>query len=296
MKAQIAQKLEWSDIPFILAVCNAGSLAGAARVLGVNHSTVFRRVENVEAKLGVRLFERRSHGYVMTAAGEVFFKHARALNDGMHEIELELSGQDLRLAGDLVVTTTNSLLHCLSPVFAAFQKAHPAVEMRILTDPRALDLMQREADIALRPTKSPPDRWVGRKLCPVSFATYARTGYVGDPMHWIVLNSDYDQSAMNQITRRVKAAEATVTVANTMMGVFDLVRAGLGVAAMPSYLGEKCPDFSRVHDPDPADTWDLWVLAHPDVRRSARVHAFFGFAAAHITKETLNSSDVYTTR
>ncbi|MEO1025822.1 MAG: LysR family transcriptional regulator [Pseudomonadota bacterium] len=100
-------------MPYLLSVCEAGSLAGAARMLGVNHSTVFRRIEAVEARLGVRLFERLARGYVMTPAGERFYERAIVLCGGMDEIERDLGGRDLRLEGPLTVTTTDSLLHCL---------------------------------------------------------------------------------------------------------------------------------------------------------------------------------------
>ncbi|MEM7045826.1 MAG: LysR family transcriptional regulator, partial [Pseudomonadota bacterium] len=172
-----AQKLDWSDVPYVLAVCEAGSLSAAARMMGVNHSTVFRRVEGVEARLGVRLFERLSHGYVMTPAGEHFYQRALSLRDGMNRIQLEIGGKDLRLEGDLTVTTTDSLLSCLAPVFSAFQEKHPDVDLRLLSDARALDLMQRDADIALRPTCHPPEHWIGRKLSPILCATYAHERY-----------------------------------------------------------------------------------------------------------------------
>ena len=149
----------------------------ASRVLGVNHSTVFRRIEGVETRLGVRLFDRQSHGYVMTPAGELFYERARTLCEGMNGIEMALAGKDLRLEGKLTVTMTDSLLHWLTPVFQGFQEQHPDVELRILSDAQSLDLMQRDADIALRPTPNPPDHWVGRKLLPIHCALYAHEDY-----------------------------------------------------------------------------------------------------------------------
>ena len=289
-----AQKLDWSDVPYVLAVCEAGSLSAASRLMGVNHSTVFRRIEGVEARLGVRLFERLSHGYVMTAAGEHFFQEARSLREGMNRIQLEIGGRDLRLEGDLTVTTTDSLLSCLAPVFSAFQEKHPDVDLRLLSDARALDLMQRDADIALRPTHHPPAHWVGRKVLPIVCATYAHERYWRsakalpvEDHRWVKLSDDLDQSPMSRITRLKKPEGAKVTVVNTMLGVFDMVRSGLGIAAMPCYLGETCPPLVRVHEPDDRTNWDLWLLAHPDVRRSARVHAFFEFAANNITPDLL---------
>jgi DNA-binding transcriptional LysR family regulator len=299
MKAQRSrkdQKLEWADMPYLLSVCEAGSLAGAARMLGVNHSTVFRRIEAVEARLGVRLFERLARGYVMTPAGERYYERAILLCRGMDDIERELGGKDLRLEGPLTVTTTDSLLHCLAPVFAQFQQAHPDVELRLLSDVQALDLMQRDADIALRPTDAPPEHWVGRELSALSFAIYAHRAYWeavqnSDPAtyHWIMLGDDLNQTPMSKITLQCKHDDAKSTVLNTMMSVFDMVNAGFGMAAMPCYLGEKHKDLLRVQDPDSSANWRLWLLAHPDVRRSARVNAFYDFATKHITDEVLGT-------
>lgn len=289
-----AQKLDWSDVPYVLAVCEAGSLSAASRVMGVNHSTVFRRVEGVEARLGVRLFERLSHGYVMTPAGEHFYQYALSLREGMNKIQLEIGGRDLRLEGALTVTTTDSLLHCLARVFLDFQDEHPDVELRLLSDARALDLMQRDADLALRPTQNPPAHWIGRKIMPIVCATYAHKSYWKAVMslpaehhRWVKLDDDLDQSPMSQITSLQKPKDAKVTVVNTMMGVFEMVRLGLGIAALPCYLGETCPSLVRVQEPNNRADWDLWLLAHPDVRRSARVHAFFEFATKNITADLL---------
>ncbi|MEM8648504.1 MAG: LysR family transcriptional regulator [Pseudomonadota bacterium] len=297
MKAQRTradQKLDWSDIPYILSVCEAGSLAGAARIMGVNHSTVFRRVEGVEARLGVRLFERQSRGYVMTPAGELFYERAIPFCEGLDQIELELSGKDLRLEGRLTVTTTDSLLYCLAPVFSRFQDQHPDVELRLLSDVRALDLMQRDADVALRPTLAPPEHWVGRKLMPLAFATYAHQDYweavrdqPPETYRWVMLGDDLNLSAMSRIALQRKADQAKITVLNTMMSVFDMVQSGFGIAVMPCYLGDTHPKLQRIDEPDQSANWHLWLLAHPDVRKSARVNAFYQFASGHISKALL---------
>jgi DNA-binding transcriptional LysR family regulator len=289
IRARNAQKLDWSDMPFVLSVCEAGSLSGAARMMDVNHSTVFRRIEAVEDRLGVRLFERHSHGYVMTPAGELFYERAILLCEGMNRIELELGGRDLRLEGRLTVTTTDSLLHVLSSAISTFQETHPDVELRILSDARPLDLSRRDADIAIRPTLNPPEHWIGRKLAKVRCATYATKDcwkrvqdQPVEDRRWIMLDDDLDQSPMSRITAQKKATDAPVTVVSTVMGVYDAARSGLGLAVLPCYLGDRSIDLIRTDDPDTRTVWDLWLLAHPDVRRSARVHAFFDFASEQL--------------
>ncbi|MEM7068858.1 MAG: LysR family transcriptional regulator [Pseudomonadota bacterium] len=305
MKAQTgtrgrnAQKVDWSDMPFVLSVCEAGSLAGAARMMDVNHSTVYRRIEGVEERLGVRLFERHSHGYVMTPAGELFYSRAILLCNGINQIELELGGKDLRLEGQLTVTTTDSLLHCLTPIFSAFQEAHPDVDLRLLSNARSLDLSRRDADIALRPTLNPPEHWIGRKLSKILCAPYVSVPYwesakdlPPEELRWIILDDDLDQSPMSKVTMLKKHKDARITIVSTVMGVLDAVKSGLGVAVLPSYLGEHSDELLRLDDPEENVVWDLWLLAHPDVRRSARVHAFFDYATANVTDELFRVTPV----
>lgn len=299
VRARNAQKIDWSDMPFVLSVCEAGSLSGAARMMDVNHSTVYRRVEAVEERLGVRLFERQSSGYVMTPAGELFYSRAILLCQGINQIELELGGKDLRLEGQLTVTTTDSLLHRLTPVFSEFQEAHPDVDLRLLSDARSLDLTRRDADIAIRPTLNPPEHWVGRQISKILCASYVNENYwqrvkeaPPEDLRWIMLDDDLDQSPMSKITMMKKHKDARVTVISTVMGVFEAVKSGLGIAVLPSYLAEQSEKIMRLDDPERSVVWDLWLLAHPDVRRSARVHAFFEFAAKSITDDLFSIEPV----
>ncbi|MCV0426921.1 MAG: LysR family transcriptional regulator [Roseibium sp.] len=284
-----AQILEWADIPFVLAVCEEGSLSGAARKLGVNHSTVFRRIESVEARVGVKLFERLSHGYVMTVAGEHFFRNALILRDGLNGIQRELGGRDLRLEGPLRVTTTDSLLHRLSSVVAEFQQAYPEIELDLICDSRPLDLMQRDADVALRPTSHPPEHWLGRNLFPIAYATFAHRNYlevIGElpaaRHRWVTLSDTLQKTAMSRLTDLQKEREAPVTTTNTLMSVFNLVCSGLGLAVMPCYVSAFCADLVRLETASADYNSDLWLLAHPDMRRNAKVHAFFEFASTRI--------------
>jgi len=94
-----AQPLEWNDVHLVLAVCREGTLSGAARVLGVNHSTEFRRVGAIEQKLGVRLFERLATGYVMTEAGEAMLESGERMENEVLGLSRRLVGRDLHPEG-----------------------------------------------------------------------------------------------------------------------------------------------------------------------------------------------------
>ncbi|MEM1198486.1 MAG: LysR substrate-binding domain-containing protein, partial [Pseudomonadota bacterium] len=141
----------------------------------------------------------------------------------------------------------------------------------------------------------PPEHWVGRKLLPLSFATYAHVEYwetvreqPPESHRWIVLGDDLNLSAMSKIAHARKVDGAKVTVSNTMMSVFDMVQSGFGIAVMPCYLGDKNPKLQRIDEADDSANWHLWLLAHPDVRRSARVNAFYQFATSHVSEALLS--------
>ena len=248
-----AQAIDWSDIPYILAVCRHGSLSGAARHLGVNHSTVFRRIEQVEERLGVRLFDRLPQGYIMTAAGAHFLDLADNLDEGVIRLQRELGGQDLRLTGNLRITTTDSLIYCLAPVFTAFQRRYPDITLEINTSVLHMDLSKRDADIAIRPTAQPPEHWVGRQLTPLSSALYASHDYWETHQHlppdeqtWLGVDDAMRQSPMSKLLSTHMPEPGRVTTANTVLGVFGLLRAGIGIGALPCYLGEQAEDLIRL--------------------------------------------------
>lgn len=274
-------ELEWSDIPYILAVCNTGTLSGAARSLNVHHSTVFRRVEAVEKKLGVRLFDKLNHKYILTMEGKFFYEHAIELQHRINEIERSLSGQDLRLEGVLTITSTNSLLYSLAPILTEFQHQYPDTELRIISEAKPLNLAQRDADIAIRPTANPPEHWIGRKLTPISFAPYIRVEKQPtrkQETRWIVLSDEFKHSPMHKLASSLIPDDAPKTIINNVLVMLDLVKQGLGVGVLPCYLGDAEKDLTRFQEPDKSFDWDVWILSHPDLRNSAKIKAFNDFA------------------
>ena len=173
------QESDWNDLRSFLAIARAGSLQGAARILGVNHSTVFRRLNALEARLKVRLFDRSARGYGLTGAGEHMLASAERVEDEILGLERRLLGGDVRLAGTLRVTTTDTLAHgLLGPHLRAFQAAYPAIELELVTGNAFFDLSKREADVALRPSRHPGDAMVGRRLGEIAVALYGTPDYL----------------------------------------------------------------------------------------------------------------------
>jgi DNA-binding transcriptional LysR family regulator len=278
--------MEWDDLRYVLAVADAGSLAGAARALGVNHTTVLRRVGGFEKRLGLRLFERLPTGYVPTAGGEELVATARRVDETVVALERRLSGQDLRLAGPLRVTTTDTLMASLLPeILAEFHAVHPGIRIEVALSNQMLDLSRRDADVAIRPANDPPETLVGRRVGRIAFAVYGSRAYLKRRRrdlaahHWVAPD---DSLAGTSVAAWMRKALPNVTVtlrADSLLGLMRAAQAGLGLAALPCYLGDGA-GLARVQGPVAAMDTSLWILTHNDLRHTARVRAFMEFAAA----------------
>jgi len=273
--------MDWSDLNLVLAVCRSGTLSGAARALGVNHSTVFRRINAIEKSLGVRLFDRRPDGYAMTEAGEVIARTARRVADEVDSLDRQLLGRDLRLEGLLRVTSPQGIaLKILNERLSAFCVRHPGIQMDLVITSDALKLSRREADIAVRVTRRPPDNLIGQRICKFRFAMYASRQYMrqhGDkPLEehqWILTDDGFDQLPPALWKRKAHGTARVVFGSNSTIATMDAAKRGLGVAPLPCFLGDGEAGLTRMGDPPEELTRDLWVLTHPDLRNTARVKA-----------------------
>jgi DNA-binding transcriptional LysR family regulator len=285
-------RIDWDDLRYVLAVAEQGSLAGAARALGVNHTTVLRRVNAFEAAQAVRLFERLPTGYALTAGGEELLAAARRVGDLVTALERRLAGQDLRLEGSLRATTTDTLMVSILPaVLAAFQAAQPGIQVEISLSNAVANLTKRDADVAIRPTGDPPETLVGRRVAGLAFALYAArgAGFPGeaplDALPWVAPDDTLAESSLARWMRATLPGIVPMLRADSLVALREAAAAGLGVAALPCYLGDTDARLVRVR-PDPLPLrLSLWVLTHADLRRTARIRAFAEFVADALARE-----------
>src|SRR3954453_2381200 len=176
------KNLAWDDFRLVKAIADAKGLPAAAERLGVNHSTVFRRLRQIEAALGVPLFERHRLGYVATSAGEEMVALADRLDEDITAFTRKVSGRELSPAGELRVTTNDSLLiHLLTPLFVKFRKQCHDVRLDVVLANQELNLSKRDADVAIRATDKPPENLVGRRAATIAWALYGRAEEFPDP-------------------------------------------------------------------------------------------------------------------
>ena len=279
--------LDWDDLRVALAVAEAGSLAGAARALNVNHTTALRRLDALEARLNTRLFERQRGGYLPTEAGEMLAQEARAIAPRVDDIERRLLGRDLRLTGSVRLTTAFvAMAYLLPQPLADFAAAHPGIEVEVAESGVLLDLSRRQADVALRLSRQVPEHWVGRTLGQVQYKVYAKRGASGLPQRrtplatllgrppWIAFERE---GSANRFARWMQQNIAPTQVrlrVDIFNGMVSMLRTGLGIGVLPVFAAANEPDLLPVSAAIGELTTPLWILTHPDLRRTARIQAF----------------------
>jgi DNA-binding transcriptional LysR family regulator len=282
--------LAWDDLRTVLAVSRTGSLSGAARSLGVEHSTVFRRLEEIEKRLGVTLFERQRNGYLTNLHGEAIAEAAKIMEEAALAAERRVLGADSKLQGVIRIATSEMLGSYLLPhVLPEFLKAHPEIEVEVDLSNRTVDLTRREADLALRATMNPPDHLIGKKIGEVTTAVYAAKmllpkkydDSILDSLPWIgfdermawIPQAKWMRERLPHITPRLRM--------DSFLAVMRSAAIGVGAANLPCFAAAQERNLVRVSQPLDGPHMELWLLNHPDVRGNARVRALLH----HLTEQ-----------
>ncbi|PCI42934.1 MAG: LysR family transcriptional regulator [Alphaproteobacteria bacterium] len=276
--------MNWDDIKIFLALMRAGSVRAAAEKLGISHSTVARRIEAMEQKLAVRLFDRLPSGYVVTTIGEDMLKVAEQVETDLGGLERRILGHDHKLAGRITVTMVDALATgLLMPHLTEFTEKYSEIELEIDVTYDTANLSNREADVAIRFSQHPPELLIGRRLLTCATAAYASQEYIDrhdldDPAksRWIGFGAhDWVK----------KSAFPTLPVKGTFVSLMvqlEACRHGMGMGMLPCFLGDPEPALRRLSPPLQNPNFDLWLLTHPDTRTNARIRAFKDFIAEAI--------------
>jgi len=283
----------WDDVRHFLAFARAGSMQAAAKALGVNQSTVQRRIAELEECVGHRLVERHLASYRLTALGEQLLPAAEGVEAAVAAFERNLAASDKGLGGIVRVTCGSSMAACLrqTPLIDAFHGRYPGLRVELVIAERFLDLSKGEADIAIRLGEPRNETLVGRKIADVSWAVYASRAYVeryGRPHDVEDLNRHLVVGCDGSIAdypgaRWLRSAAPHATVAarsEHWQGVMLAVKAGAGIAAMPHWQGDSS-ELVRVLD-NIGLKLPYYLLMHRDMQHNPRVRAFADFVATEI--------------
>ena len=289
----------WDEIRTAYHVARAGTVSGAASELGVHHATVIRHIDALEARLGVKLFQRHARGYTPTEAGEDLMRVARATDDQFAQLSGRIRGRGEEVSGELVVTALAEVTAILAPLLAKFQCAHPGLVVRLLASDRLFRLEYGEAHVAIRAssdTPSEPDNVV-QPLIRLDMGMYAAQSYLdrkGRPEteadlagHRFVGPDNPESRAPYYVwMRQVLPGFSPSFRADDFRAQKQAVRAGAGIGFLER--GEARNDYEELEELLPArPEWQvpLWLVTHMDLHRTAKVQALVRFLKEQLKQE-----------
>jgi DNA-binding transcriptional LysR family regulator len=288
---------DWTGLQYLLAVAETGTQSAAARRLNVSQPTVGRRLARLEHDLDTQLFDRTPDGIVLTPAGEQLLEYARRIEQDSLAAHRAISGGDSALAGTVRISATEALgITWLTPALAGLHRRHPGIRIELLIENAAVNLLRREADIAVRLFRPTQGELVGRQLGLHAMGLYAARSYleragtprgVTDLADHDVIGFDESISHFPQARwfERHIPAERVVFRSNSNLVQIAAAKAGLGIGLLSCFIADQAADLVRIL-PD-ADTihHELWLVTHADLRRSARIRTVYDDLAETITKE-----------
>lgn len=278
--------LDWNDLRYVLETTRRGGISGAARVLGVNHATVARRVTAIEKALGARLFDRLASGYVPTEAGWEAVAAAEAMEETGAKLDRQIGARDTDVSGRLTITAPQLLIErVLAPILTDYIDAFPAVSLHILAPNELVNLAQREADVAIRISSAPPQTLIGQRVANLQAAVYASPTLIARdkggaaPLDWIRFTHwPGPHEAVSEVRPNLRVRLSV----DDMVAGLTAARAGIGATRMACFLGETDPGLTRLPGVPTFPYAPLWVLTHVDLREVPRIRSFVDFAVARL--------------
>jgi DNA-binding transcriptional LysR family regulator len=276
----------WDEIRTAYQVARMGTVSGAADVLGVHHATVIRHIDALEKRLGSKLFQRHARGYTATEAGRDLLSVAQATNEQFSQLASRIKGRGESVSGELVVTSITGIAPLMVPIFASFQREHPSVVIRYLTDMRLFRLDYGEAHVAIRAGGAPQEADnVVQLLTTFRVGLYASKAYIA---HYGMPKSEADFASHRFIAMDGRQSRApffrwlqdrvppdcfTFKVTETAASV-EAICAGIAIGFMNLSDAADHEDLVQVMPPDPE--WDspLWIVTHVDLHRTLKVQSF----------------------
>ncbi|WP_170787338.1 LysR family transcriptional regulator [Ruegeria lacuscaerulensis] len=279
----------WDEVKTAYQVARMGTVSGAADVLGVHHATVIRHIDAIEARLGVKLFQRHARGYTPTEAGEDLLRVAQATEDQFNQLVGRMKGRGDDVSGELVVTSLSSLAPLIVPVLSAFQRLHPDLIVRYLTGDRLFRLEYGEAHVAIRAGSAPdqPDNVV-QPFMRQEVGLYASTSYLEQhgrpagiedfPNHYFVSTDDENSRApFSKWLRETVPVERITFRCTNNFCIREAVLSGAGIGFMARWEAARDPNLVEVIEPLPEWFGNLWLVTHVDLHRTTKVQAFLSY-------------------
>lgn len=291
-----AVKFDWNRARAFLVTAEEGSLSAAARALGMAQPTLGRQVAALEAELGVALFDRVGRSLTLTPSGMELVEHVRAMGDAANRVSMTASGQSQTLAGTVRITATEvSSAFLLPSIIAQLRLDEPGIEIELVATNAMRDLRRREADIALRSVRPSDPDLIARKIRSSEARLYAAKSYlerVGrlssnedlNKAHFIGFEENDDfLRALNGLGLSLTAANMPIRCASHL-AQWQLVKEGAGLGVMVTEVGDAEPDVCRAAPWFPPFPFDVWLVAHRELRTSRRMRLVFDRLAEALSR------------
>lgn len=288
-----AISFDWNQVRAFLATAEAGSFSAGARALGTTQPTVGRQIAGLEAKLGVTLFERSGRGLRLTQVGRDLLEHVRAMGDAAALVSMAADSQSQVLIGQVTITATDLLSAKVLPtLLAPARQAAPGIRIHIVASSDLRNLMQREADIAIRHVRPDQPDLIARHVGDFRANLYAARGYLdraGRPRslheiadHAFVGNADPERllAPLQSLGVPVSAENFTVS-SDSGVVAFELTNAGYGLSMQPERLAEEA-GLEKVSPDLPSLRFPIWLVTHRELHTSQRIRFIFDQLAAGI--------------
>jgi DNA-binding transcriptional LysR family regulator len=285
----------WDNFRFVLAVARMGSALRAARALGVDQTTVVRRIAQMEDSLGDILFERRHSGLQITPLGERIAKAAARVEAEIMALESALHADQRVISGTVRFTCSESFANAvMTPCLREFRRRYPDIVVDLISDDRRLDLARGEADVALRAGSRPEGAGImARRMPDTAWSVYCSRAYAnehGRPEAAEALNGHLVvgmEGAMDNLPAprwlaRMTPNSAVAARSNSLSNLVSALKAGLGVAMLPCFIGDAESELKRCLPPVGELNSETWLILREDLRHTLHVRAFTDFIAAHV--------------
>ena len=282
-------QFDWDNLRVFLGVARARSALEASHTLGVDQSTISRRMKRLESDIGSKLFDRTSQGRRLTSAGHRLLEHVEKLESTLTAVESDVFGDNMALTGEIRLGATEAFgSYFLAPHLAHFCTRHPSITVDLLPMPRSVNLSKREADASVTIDRPTTDSFVTSKLTPYRLLPYATADYLRQQgpirdvsdlasLRWIDYVDDLLFTDQQVSLRKWLPSARSFLRSTSVIAQFQAARSGLGIALLPCFLASREPALVPVL-PDVVDvTRDFWLVAPAERRELARIKALWDY-------------------
>ncbi|WP_316190691.1 LysR family transcriptional regulator [Bradyrhizobium sp. SZCCHNS2096] len=274
--------LDWTDLCHFITLAREGTLSAAARVLGVDHVTVARRIAALERATRLKLVDRRARLYVLTEDGRRLAAAAAPMEDAAYAVERAIKATRPGLVGEVSISAPPSLANAMiAPKLIDLRRQHPGITIKLIGEKRTASLNRREADVALRLSRPADAALVARRIGSFGFSLYGAPGYLRETppsaLSFIAYDASMDEAPQQQWLKSIAGQRAIVLLTSDLENQAAAARAGVGLAALPHFLGDPDPQLVR-HDSGRSEvSREIWLVVHRDLSRAPLVRAVMQF-------------------